>query len=255
MEDMLRQLAARKSVRVFEDTPVPPEAEAAILEAAFQAPTAGNQQLYTILNIKKPEIKQKLSKTCDNQPFIAGAPLMLVFLADCRRWHDAYLAAGLYPRPPGVGDLVLACCDALIAAQNTVVAAHALGLGSCYIGDILEQKEAHTRLLGLEPWVLPVAMVVYGRPTRQQRQRPKPRRFEPAGLVMTDRYRRQGPDELRELFGRREGAAGSFDYDGWMDAFCSRKYMSDFSTEMTRSVAEYIRQYVPFVPDEAGGPA
>lgn len=48
MNEVLSQLHARKSVRAFLDRPIPPEARRAILEAACAAPTAGNQQLYTI---------------------------------------------------------------------------------------------------------------------------------------------------------------------------------------------------------------
>ena len=92
--EILKALSARKSVRVFTDRPVTAEERAAILEAAFQAPTAGNQQLYTILDITDQALKERLADLCDHQPFIAKAPLCLVFLADCRRWPRAYRAAG-----------------------------------------------------------------------------------------------------------------------------------------------------------------
>lgn len=92
---ILSALSARKSVRVFTTDPVTPDERAAILNAAFQAPTAGNQQLYTILDITDPALKATLADLCDHQPFIAGAPLVLVFLADCRRWLNAYHAAGI----------------------------------------------------------------------------------------------------------------------------------------------------------------
>ena len=74
---ILTALAARKSVRVFTPDPVTPDERAAILNAAFQAPTAGNQQLYTILDITDPALKAALADLCDHQPFIAGAPLVL----------------------------------------------------------------------------------------------------------------------------------------------------------------------------------
>ena len=136
---ILSALSARKSVRVFTPDPVTPDERAAILNAAFQAPTAGNQQLYTILDITDPALKATLADLCDHQPFIAGAPLVLVFLADCRRWLNAYHAAGITDaRKPGAGDLMLAVADTCIAAQNAVVAAESLGIGSCYIGDVLE---------------------------------------------------------------------------------------------------------------------
>ena len=140
---ILSALSARKSVRVFTTDPVTPDERAAILNAAFQAPTAGNQQLYTILDITDPALKATLADLCDHQPFIAGAPLVLVFLADCRRWLNAYHAAGITDaRKPGAGDLMLAVADTCIAAQNAVVAAESLGIGSCYIGDVLENAEA-----------------------------------------------------------------------------------------------------------------
>ena len=54
MNEVIWQLAARRSVRAFEDRDIPGEVRAAILEAAAQAPTAGNQQLYTILDVTDP---------------------------------------------------------------------------------------------------------------------------------------------------------------------------------------------------------
>ena len=57
--EILQALSARKSVRVYTDEPVTEAERDAILQAAFQAPTAGNQQLYTILNITDPALKAR----------------------------------------------------------------------------------------------------------------------------------------------------------------------------------------------------
>ena len=94
MNEVIRQLHGRKSVRAFEDREIPQEIKNAILEAACQAATAGNQQLYTILDITDQSIKEKLVDTCDHQPFIAEAKMVLVFCADCRKWYHAFKAAG-----------------------------------------------------------------------------------------------------------------------------------------------------------------
>ena len=80
---ILQSLFDRKSVRVYEEKPIPAEMKQAILEAAAQAPSAGCQQLYTILDITDPALKEALAESCDHQPFIAKAPLVLVFCADC----------------------------------------------------------------------------------------------------------------------------------------------------------------------------
>ena len=163
MNEVLQQLYTRKSVRAFEETEISPQEKQAILQAAFEAPSAGNQQLYTILDITDSDLKQALSETCDHQPFIAKAPMVLVFCADCQKWLDAFSACGCAPRRPGPGDLLLAAADACIAAQNAVTAAQSLGIGSCYIGDILENCEQHRALLHLPEYVVPAAMLVFGR--------------------------------------------------------------------------------------------
>ena len=189
MNEVIRQLHERKSVRVYEDRAIEDEVKTAILEAAIQAPSAGNMALYTILDITDPEMKRKLSVSCDNQPFIATAPMVLIFCADYRRWYDVFCAHVEEVRKPGMGDLFLAQADTLIAAQNAVVAAHSFGLGSCYIGDITENYEYHRELLGLPQYVVPAAMVCFGYPTQQQKERAKPQRAAMRHVVHENAYR------------------------------------------------------------------
>ncbi len=238
--ETVRELLERKSVRAFEDREIPEADKNTILMAAAEAPSAGCQQLYTILDITENDLKQKLSVTCDNQPFIAKAPMILIFCTDCSKWYQAFKEADCDPRKPGAGDLLLAMEDAAIAAQNAVTAAWSLGIGSCYIGDILEQAEAHRELLSLPDYVVPAVMLVFGYPTNQQRQRPKPVRIDMSGLVYTNRYPDLAGDDYREMFANR---CGEQNFDEWMKRFCDRKYNSDFSCEMTRSVEEYLKQY------------
>lgn len=245
MNDTLGQIRRRKSVRVFEDRPIPPEIKREILSAAFEAPTAGCMMLYTILDITDPEIKGTLSETCDHQPFIAKAPLVLIFLADYQRWFEAFRLAGGDPRTPAEGDLLLAYADAVIAAHNTVVAAESLGIGSCYIGDILENGETVRELLHLPDYVVPAAMLVYGYPTQAQQDRRKPARFDPEYIVFENAYRALSPDEHTEMHRRRNEREGREAGDVCSDirAICDRKYMSGFSLEMSRSAAEYIKKF------------
>ena len=75
----IQELFSRKSVRVFSDEKITEEEKRLILEAAIQAPTAGNMSLFSILDIQSQEIKDVLAKRCDNQNFIAEAPVVLVY--------------------------------------------------------------------------------------------------------------------------------------------------------------------------------
>ena len=241
MNETIAQLHARRSVRAYTDEPVSAADERAILEAACQAPTAGNQQLYSIVVVRDQAEKDKLAVTCDNQPFIASSPLVLVFCVDVRRWHQAFAAAGAEPRDPGVGDFLLALEDAAIAAQNAVVAAHSLGLGSCYIGDILEHREEQARILGCPRHVVPAVMLVIGHPTPGQLKRVKPTRLPLEDIVFENRYREQSDEEfLAALEPKRTGRAT---LEEWARAFCERKWNSGFSREMTRSVASILADF------------
>jgi nitroreductase len=78
---------------------------------------------------------------------------------------------------------MISVCDAVIAAQNAVTAAQSFGIGSCYIGDIMENIEEQREILSLPPCVFPVAMVVFGYPTQQQLQRKKPKRVDMKYIV------------------------------------------------------------------------
>ena len=256
MNEIIQSLYDRKSIRAFTDQPVSEEARELIVEAAMQAPSAGLQMLYTILDIRDQTIKNELAISCDEQPFIAKAPMVLIFLADCRRWLDLYQAAGAVYRQPGPGDLLLAFADALIAAQNAVVAAQSIGLGSCYIGDILENQETVVKLLNLDKYVVPAAMLVFGYPTEKQQVARKPQRFDRKYILQRDRYSRLPEEDLRAMFEARlqmqAGSPAGLDesqktevpgFEEYIKAFCERKYMSDFSYEMTRSAEEYLKAF------------
>ncbi len=242
MNQTIQQLFDRKSVRVFTNREITQEEKNLILQSAVQAPTAGNQQLYTILDITDPAIRDTLVKTCDNQPFIAQAKMVLIFCADCKKWYDAFRFAGCEPRLPQVGDLALAISDATIAAQNAVVAAESLGIGSCYIGDIMENCRQHRDLLNLPQYVFPCCMLVFGFPTDQQKERTKPQRSPMASIVHENGYHEMDAAELEALLDIRVARGNT--YENWITAFCKRKYNSDFSREMSRSVEEYLKDFL-----------
>jgi len=245
----------RRSVRVYADTPLTQGEKDAILHAAMRAPTAGNMMLYTIIEVEEPALKEKLAETCDHQPFIAKAPYLLLFLADYQRWLDYYQISGVEercrelgrtPRNPGVGDLLLACCDALIAAQNAVLAAESIGIGSCYIGDILENYEIHRELFILPRYTLPITLLCFGHPRTEAGQKRKTTRFEKQFVVHPNHYRRLSASELLEMFAENEALDGGHFIDGaknFGQHTYFRKFIADFSFEMNRSVAEMIRNW------------
>jgi nitroreductase len=251
MNETLNLIESRKSVRSYLHQAPSREERDAIVHAALRAPTAGNMMLYSILEIEDQAIKDRLAVTCDHQPFIAKAPLVLMFLADYQRWFDFFKHSGVEElaqrmgtplRRPQEGDLMLAISDALIAAQTAVLAAESMGIGSCYIGDIIENYEVHRELLQLPEYVFPIGMVCFGFPTENQKLRAQPSRYSESLIVFKDRYRRLGPDDFarmeRETPAREASEAANTGQQVYL-----RKYAPDFMLEMNRSVREILKNW------------
>ena len=255
MNPTLEVIAQRKSLRAYSDQPVTQEEKDAILWAAFRAPTAGNLMLYSIIEVEDQAIKDRLAVTCDHQPFIARAPFVLIFLADYQRWTDIFTYSdvdqclqelGRVRRTPQEGDLMLACCDALIAAQNAAIAAESLGIGSCYIGDIFENYEIHRDLLNLPQYVFPISMLCFGHPTEDYATRKQATRFEREFIVHKDAYRRLDPEQLQRMLQPLEERFLAHPLAGARNvgqATYLRKFDSDYSLEMNRSTREMLRRW------------
>jgi nitroreductase len=254
MNSTIQTILQRKSVRVYENKPVSDEIKAEILNAAMRAPTSGNMMLYSIIEVKDQAKKNMLAKTCDNQPFIARAPLVLLFLADYQRWYDYFIDCGIEQmlndvpmRTPAEGDLMLACCDAIIAAQTAVIAAESLGIGSCYIGDIMENCEVHREMFNLPRYTFPVCLLCFGYPSKGQIKRKQTPRFDEKFIISKDAYHRLNSEELREMFFKTERVYNnkiSIDDIGNIGRqYYKRKFNSDFAIEMSRSVRAWMKSW------------
>ena len=130
--------------------------------------------------------------------------------------------------------------------KNIATAKRALGLANPLadlgweVSIIMENCEEHRKLLQLPEYVFPVVMLVFGWPTMQQKQRQKPARCNRKHIVHENTYRSMDGEELREMFAHEHK---NRTYEEWCSAFCKRKYNSDFSKEMSRSVAKYLESY------------
>jgi FMN reductase (NADPH)/FMN reductase [NAD(P)H] len=254
MNEVLRLIEERTSVRSFADRPVSNEDLAALLHSAVRAPTAGNMMLYSIVHVGEPDKKRRLAETCGHT-FIASAPLVLVFLADMQRWVDYFERFGVPEyceqegipfRLPDSGKFVMACCDALIAAQTTVLAAESLGMGSCYVGDIVAHREEHSSLLRLPRWAFPAAMLCYGYPSDEVERRPR-KRFAVKHIVHRDVYQRLGRAEYEEMMRPiRERFAGILHRKGLtLPQLTYHSFMSgDGAIEAARSAQAYMKEWM-----------
>jgi len=254
MNETCQLINNRKSVRKFSNKKISSEIITTIIHSAMRSPTAGNQMLYSIIEVDDQDIKDRLVKSCDDQPFIATAPLVLLFLADYQRTYDLFINSGVKEyakregikhRTPGTGDLMLASCDALIAAQNTVVAAESLGLGSCYIGDIMENYEIHREMLNLPDYVFPITMLCYGYPVGDYKGRGITPRYPQEFIHFKNQYKRFDKNDfddmvkpIEDVYFKSKNYLGNAENIG--QHFYTKKFTSDFTLEMNRSVQKMI---------------
>ncbi|MGH0052518.1 MAG: nitroreductase family protein [Sphaerochaetaceae bacterium] len=251
MQDTLELLKKRRSVRAFMARPIEEEHRALLKEATLRAPTAGNMALYSVIEVNDPIKKKALAQICDSQEMISKAPLVWVFLADMQKWVNYFHESGAVQRAeeskltsyrkPGLGDLHLCLQDAIIAAQNAVVAAEALGIGSCYIGDVIENFEELRSLLDLKHYTIPACMLIFGYPKGKGPHKLTPR-CPASSLFMEDRYEEPHIEQLEKAYTEHEAqrrTTHSLPYENkgtLADYYYLKKHTSAFMEEMNRSV-------------------
>jgi nitroreductase len=163
--DLFDAIGGRRSVRQFRpDAPVPEGAVRKILEAGIMAPSAGNVQAWRFIVVRDEALKARLATEAGHQLFIKQAPVAIVVLADLARTEAKYGERGR-------GTYALQ--ETAAAIENMLLAAHAQGLGSCWIGAFDEAAAA--RILGLGGGLRPVAILPIGVPAEPTSRVP-PRR-------------------------------------------------------------------------------
>ncbi len=197
----LKLLIQRASCRSFTDKKIPPDVMELILEVGIRAPSGGNLQPFSIVKIKKDETKQKLAELCEHQNFIAEAPVNLLFCIDwyrIRRWADLEIAP--FTATSSFRHFWISFQDTIICAQNICTAADSLGLGSVYIGSVLECLRELRDMFHLPRAVFPVVLLCLGYP----KTRPIPRKkLAVRAVVHDEKYHKKGDQELLDTFNEK----------------------------------------------------
>ena len=160
--DVFECIFGRRSVRSFKEDPIPNEDLKKILEAAIWAPSAGNLQSWEFIVVKDEKRKKALARAALNQMFIAEAPVVIVACANMMRSASVYGERGrrLY-----------CLLDTAAAVQNLMLAAHALGYGTCWIGAFRDEEVM--RVLNIPPELRPIAIIPVGVPDEKPRAPPR----------------------------------------------------------------------------------
>ena len=149
--DVLTAIKGRRSVRRFEAKPVPRETLEHLIEAAVWAPSGGNGQTWRFVVVTDPGMMKKIKMV---SPGLLGGPPAVIVIA-----QDLNLAKH---KGGEMGEEIITKMDSAMAAQNILLAAHSLGLGTCVIASF--HAKAVGQLVKLPEMVVPQLLVSVGYP-------------------------------------------------------------------------------------------
>ncbi|QLI83011.1 NADPH-dependent oxidoreductase [Chitinibacter fontanus] len=172
----IETLLSHRTVRAFTSAPLAEGTLELLVSAAQSAPSSSNLQVWSVVAIEDHERKARLAQLAGNQAHIHEAPLLLLFTVDLSRLKR--IAENKQTPLAGIDyldTLIMGFIDAALAAQNALVAAESLGLGTVYIGALRNKPEAVADELGLPAHVFPAFGLVVGHPDTQRPAAIKPR--------------------------------------------------------------------------------
>jgi nitroreductase len=162
---MIKEIFEHRSIRKYEEKPIPAEVMSSILQAAVRASNTGNMQVYSIVVTTDKQIKEALSPAHFNQPMVKQAPAILTFCADFNRFNKWCRQRNAVPGYDNFLSFLTGAIDAIIAAQNACLEAEAHGLGICYLGTAIYNADKIIEVLNLPRGVVPVTAVTIGYPS------------------------------------------------------------------------------------------
>lgn len=151
--DALNLIKTRRSVRRYSDKSVSNELIEEIINAARFAPSAHNKQPWKFIVTRDKQKLSELSESSDYAKFLSSAPVAIIVCADYKNSPQ---------REVDKKHFVEYFCvqDTSAAIQNILLAAHGLGLGSCWIGDYDEEQLSN--MFDIQMPYYPVGIVSLG---------------------------------------------------------------------------------------------
>ncbi len=150
-ETIALQLAHR-TIRAYRDQPLTEAEVATLMDVARHTATSSYLQACTVLHITDPTIRETIGAV-SGQPYVGGTKGdLFIFLVDL---------------------FLTGAEDALLAAQNVVVAAESMGLGTVYLGSILADPRSVVQALKLPELTFPIVGLLVGHPDQEPGQKPR----------------------------------------------------------------------------------
>jgi nitroreductase len=169
----LECIKTRRSIRKYNKTPIGEDVLFRIMEAAIHAPSARNSQNWEFIIVRNETTKKRLAEACYQRGLIEQAPVVVVVCSDNNKLAE-------YGER---GRNLFSIQNTAAAAQNLMLAAWEMGVGSCWIGSFDEVGVANAVILPSH--VRPLLIITLGYPAEKPE---KPERWDPKEVVRWERY-------------------------------------------------------------------
>lgn len=242
---MINTLLKHRSIRKFKSTPIPEEELREMLEAASRASTCGNMQLYSLIVTRDKAMREKLLPCHFGQQMVVEAPCVVTVCADVHRFSLWCKQREAEPAYDNFAWFLTATIDALLAAQNLVVAAEARGLGICYLGTTIYTAGEIVKTLNLPKGVLPVTTIVLGYPDEKPELTD---RLPQDAVVHFEQYNDYTAAEIDELWAEREESEltkqllAENGLPNLARIFTERRYVKEDNVAISRSYLELLKE-------------
>ena len=161
---MIDTVKNRRTIRKYLQKDISSDLLNDLLETSSRASTMGGMQLYSVVITRNAEMKEKLSPAHFNQPMVKGAPVVLTFCADFRRFSKWCEQRNAVPGYNNLMSFMNAAMDTLLVAQTFCTLAEEAGLGICYLGTTTYNPQMVIDALQLPELVFPIPTVTVGYP-------------------------------------------------------------------------------------------
>jgi nitroreductase/FMN reductase [NAD(P)H] len=198
--DELARMAEHRSHRKFAGSAVEPALLQLLLACAFSAPSKSDLQQADVIHVADRAKIKTIADGIPDMPWIADAPVFLVFCGDNRRLRKIGEWRGKPFANEHLDHFMNAAVDAALVMMSFIRAAEAVGLGACPISHVRNHPHELSRLLELPDWVFPVAGLCVGYPAEPGRISP---RLPLDVTVYADRYSEAGVREKIDGYDRR----------------------------------------------------
>ncbi|MCR1872017.1 nitroreductase family protein [Mammaliicoccus lentus] len=224
MNEAIEKLLNRTSVRHYiDDYELSLHHKELIIRAAKQAPTWMNGQNYSMI-LFEGNMKDRLCEMLDeigqtsNSKLINQSSLFILF---CMDYHMYTVDNAVFDFTDEVEPIIISTTDLSLAAENAVIAAESLDLGSCIVGGVRRLAKELIEMFKMPEYMYPLMGLAIGKPSKEK-QKPKPRLDDAINVFQAEQFQvKRTAEDINRYFDNLKVYAQHNNYktSNWLERF------------------------------------